>query len=182
MTTTSHKLFTAGLVIATLTAASFATLAASTPANAMSFSGRSMPAMGARTTSGFRSIGVTNGASALRNPAFSSPSSIAAWTKVHTEAPSQFHAPVGGFAKVSAGQPQPPRTSLFNGAAAGPAGAQFGRLPNSNNSFVDPTRNSVQAHQTQNSVQAVNTQMSNNAVQGRNCSLNAIRAGLCQGR
>jgi hypothetical protein len=70
----------------------------------------------------------------------------------------------------------------FNGPAAGPAGAQFGRLPTSNRSFVDPTRNSMMAHQTQNSVQATNTQMSTNAVQGRNCFRNAILAGLCQGR
>jgi len=62
------------------------------------------------------------------------------------------------------------------------AGAQFGRLPATNNSFIYPTLNSVQARQTQNSTQATNTQMSSQAVQGRNCYLNAIRAGLCQGR
>jgi hypothetical protein len=79
-------------------------------------------------------------------------------------------------------RPQPQPMSIFTAPAAGPAGAQFGRLPATNNSFIDPTRNSVNAHQTQNSVQATNTMMSSQAVQGRNCTLNAIRTGLCQGR
>ena len=79
-------------------------------------------------------------------------------------------------------RPQPQPVSIFTAPATGPAGAQFGRLPATNNSFIDPTRNSVNAHQTQNSVQATNTMMSSQAVQGRNCYLNAIRAGLCQGR
>jgi hypothetical protein len=105
--------------------------------------------------------------------------SIAKWTAIHTEAPSHFSAPVS-LAHFSA--PVQSQPSIFTAPATGPAGAQFGRLPATNNSFVDPTRNSVNAHQTQNSVQATNTMESSQAVQGRNCYLNAIRAGLCQGR
>jgi hypothetical protein len=105
---------------------------------------------------------------------------VSQWTALHTVAPSHFSAPVTMYRPVVAA-PAPSR-SIFTAPATGPAGAQFGRLPATNNSFVNPTLNSVQARQTQNSVQATNTQMSSQAVQGRNCSLNAIRAGLCQGR
>jgi hypothetical protein len=103
-----------------------------------------------------------------------------AWTRLHTVAPSQFHAPLTR-ANLFAGRTPSSRPG-FTGPAAGPAGAQFGRMPIGNGSFVDPTRNSRNGHQTQNSRQASNTQPSTNAVQGKNCSLNAIRAGLCQGR
>jgi hypothetical protein len=121
----------------------------------------------------------------VRSPALSGPfatsSGIANWTRLHTEAPSQFHAPLGGFNAPSFGHGAVGH-GFFNGSAGGPAGAQFGRLPSSNQSFIDPTHNSFQAHQTQNSQQATNTQMSSQAVQGRNCYRNAILAGLCQGR
>jgi len=105
---------------------------------------------------------------------------ISQWSQQHTEAPSRFSPPVTlsrpTLALKSASGP------IFTAPASGPAGAQFGRLPATNNSFVYPTINSVQARQTQNSTQASNTQMSSQAVQGRNCTLNAIRAGLCAGR
>jgi hypothetical protein len=103
---------------------------------------------------------------------------VAQWTAQHTEAPSRFSAPVTMYSPVAPMQTR----SIFTAPATGPAGAQFGRLPATNNSFIYPTLNSVQARQTQNSTQATNTQMSSQAVQGRNCYLNAIRAGLCQGR
>ena len=93
-------------------------------------------------------------------------------------APSHFSAPVSFAHFGSQPQPQP----VFSGPAAGPTGAQFGYTPTNNNSFVDPTRNSVNAHQTQNSTQTGNALESTQAVQGKNCSLMAIRAGLCQGR
>lgn len=105
---------------------------------------------------------------------------ISPWSLQHTEAPSRFSAPVTMSRPVLLTNSA--RSTIFTAPATGPAGAQFGRLPATNNSFIDPTRNSLQAHQTQNSVQASNTQMSSQAVQGRNCTLNAIRAGLCQGR
>ena len=110
---------------------------------------------------------------------FAGPAGVAKWTKLHTEAPSQFHAPVGGFATPAVAHPAS-AGGFFNRPAVGPAGAQFGALPGSNRSFVDPTHNAVQARQTQNSVQATNTRESTNAVQGRNCSYNAVLAGLCQ--
>jgi hypothetical protein len=102
------------------------------------------------------------------------------WTAQHTEAPSRFSAPVTLYRPTAPMQSS--ARSIFTAPATGPAGAQFGRLPATNNSFIYPTLNSVQARQTQNSTQATNTQMSSQAVQGRNCYLNAIRAGLCQGR
>ena len=104
-----------------------------------------------------------------------------AWTRLHTVAPSHFTAPLK-LANPFGGRTAASGNPFFNGAAAGPAGAQFGRMPTSNKSFIDPTRNSRQAHQTQNSVQAQNAQMSTNAVQGRNCNRTAILTGLCQGR
>src|SRR5260370_23047114 len=115
----------------------------------------------------------------IRGPLLNPPGGIANWTRLHTEAPSQFHPPLGGFNPQLFGHRAPVGNGFFNGAAAGPAGAQFGHLPSSNQSFINPLQNSAQAHQTQNSVQATNTQMSGQAVQGRNCYLNAILAGLC---
>src|SRR5579863_8526121 len=105
----------------------------------------------------------------LRSPLLSGPFStsggVAAWARLHTEAPSQFHAPLGGsskqlFARRPFGANGYVGNGFFNGPAAGPAGAQFGRLPTSNQSFINPQQNSTQARQTQNSVQAQNTQMS----------------------
>jgi hypothetical protein len=121
-------------------------------------------------------LGSSNAALAIS--ANSSAAEIAQWTRLHTEVPSHFSAPVP-LAHFS--QPQQPQP-FFSGAAAGPTGAQFGREPVNNTSFIDPTRNSLNAHQTQNSTQATNALESTQAVQGRNCSLMAIKAGLCQGR
>jgi hypothetical protein len=121
-------------------------------------------------------LGSSNAALAIS--ANSSTAEIAQWTTVHTEAPSHFsaQAPLAHF-----GQPQQPQP-FFSGAAAGPTGAQFGREPVNNTSLIDPTRNSLNAHQTQNSTQATNALESTQAVQGRNCTLMAIKAGFCQGR
>lgn len=124
-------------------------------------------------------IAMTTAAAASANAATFQPS-IARWTAIHTEAPSHFSAPITLSRFTTT--PRSPGYTTFSAPAVGPAGAQFGYLPYNNHSFIDPTRNSVQAHQTQNSVQASNTMESSQAVQGRNCSLNAIRAGLCQGR
>jgi hypothetical protein len=120
----------------------------------------------------------------IRSPLFSTPGGIANWTRLHTEAPSHFSAPLNAPSPrfFGFGQRTLVGSRFFNGSAGGPAGAQFGRLPSSNQSFIDPTHNSYQAHQTRNSQQATNTQMSSQAVQGRNCYRNAILAGLCQGR
>jgi hypothetical protein len=119
--------------------------------------------------------------SIARSPIMSFPGGVGAWTKLHTVAPSRFAngAPrsLGSFF----GCPKTTsRAGFFNGPAAGPAGAQFGRLPNSNSNFVNPTVNAKQARQTQNSVQASNAQMSNNPVQGANCNRTLILAGLCK--
>ncbi len=114
----------------------------------------------------------------IRNSSFSTPASTAAWTKLHTVAPSRFNAPL----RTATITKQPIRTTTFTGPAAGPPGAQFGKLPITNKSFIDPTRNSLNAKQTKNSVQTTNAVPSTNAVQGKNCSQAVIRAGLCQGR
>lgn len=109
---------------------------------------------------------------------FNSKAEIEQWARLHTEAPMQYRpatmAPV--TIRLPAAQPS-------NGFVPGPGpyGAQYGAVPSNNQSFIDPTRNSLNAHQTQNSVQATNAMQSTQAVQGRNCSLMAIKAGLCQG-